>query len=189
MEPRTPVEKVQKSKVYPTPGTSQQAKTPEDKTHGSPTSTGTFQSVEISPKLRAKEKAAQTPQSTLSSVTLQGRQKYVKVLGEYFQKYEGKDAVQACSKLLQKKNIHIDIQSVDRADIWEQVNTEWHSIAGYPPDNWKNVASATLIQWWAFMEILMQSCVGYELNFGYKALYNSIQENISKKLEISKVTK
>ncbi|KAK9737453.1 hypothetical protein K7432_018477, partial [Basidiobolus ranarum] len=61
------------------------------------------------------QKAAQTPQSTLSSVTLQGRTKIVKVLEEYFQKYEGKNAVQVCRKWLQKKNIQLDIQSgVDR---------------------------------------------------------------------------
>ena len=92
------------------------------------------------------------------------------MIREYFQKFEGKGAVQACSKWLQKMNIHIDTQSVDHADIWEEVNTEWHNIAGYLPDNWKNIDSAMLIQWWAFMEILMQSRVGYELNLGYEAL-------------------
>ncbi|KAK9687624.1 hypothetical protein K7432_014713 [Basidiobolus ranarum] len=65
MEPGTPVGGVPNLEAYPTPGTSQQAKTPANKTHGSPTSNGTFQSVEISPKDKGKQKATQTLQSTL----------------------------------------------------------------------------------------------------------------------------
>ncbi|KAK9753544.1 hypothetical protein K7432_017954, partial [Basidiobolus ranarum] len=111
------------------------------------------------------------------------------VLEEYFEKYEGKNTAQVFRKWLQKKNIHLDIQSsVDHADIWEELNPEWHNIAEYPPDSWKNVDSAMLIQCLALMEILIQTCVGYELNLGYEELYKNIQENISKKLGISKVT-
>ncbi|KAK9752637.1 hypothetical protein K7432_018024, partial [Basidiobolus ranarum] len=117
----------------------------QDQNHDSAlgTSTGTFQNVEISPKVKGKQKAAQTLQRTLSIGPLQGFTKIVKVLEEYFQKYEGKNAVQVCGKWLHKKSIQLEIQSgVDCADILEELDTVWHNIAGYPPDSLKNVDSA-----------------------------------------------
>ncbi|KAK9670839.1 hypothetical protein K7432_017379, partial [Basidiobolus ranarum] len=70
IEPGTLVGRVLNLEIYPTPSISQQAKIPANITHGSPTSTSTFQSVEVNPKLKGKQKASQTPQSTTFSLML-----------------------------------------------------------------------------------------------------------------------